>query len=265
VKNKSWIKTFARSGYASRGVIYTIIGFFTFLAAFGSGEKKDSRGALTEILQQPFGYILLGILIVGLISYSLWRLFQSIADADHHGLTAKGIAVRLALLVSAATYASLAYYSLARLDLVPSRSGDAEETYIEQARGLIGERYVALILASVFVIIAGAHIYKAVTRRYADHLKASDKAMVWIHPIAMSGLIARGIIFLVIGILLFFQFSRATNDNQDDIPSLKDVLSYVEQMPYSSVLLAALGIGIMLFAGYSFAEAKWRRINLTKI
>ena len=55
-------KTLARMGYGARGVVYLMIGGLALLTAFGEGGKTtDSRGAITEIMQQPFGEILLTI------------------------------------------------------------------------------------------------------------------------------------------------------------------------------------------------------------
>ncbi|WP_312145598.1 DUF1206 domain-containing protein, partial [Stutzerimonas kunmingensis] len=45
----------ARSGYAARGMVYVIVGFFAIMAALGSGETVDTRGAVQQLLGQPFG------------------------------------------------------------------------------------------------------------------------------------------------------------------------------------------------------------------
>src|SRR3954468_21694760 len=50
----------ARFGYAARGVVYLIIGFFSVVAAFGSGRPSGKKEALRALLSQPAGDILLG-------------------------------------------------------------------------------------------------------------------------------------------------------------------------------------------------------------
>jgi hypothetical protein len=59
---RAWIKAMARAGYAARGFVYLIIGFFAALAAFGRSEAKDTKGALETMLSQPFGTLLVGSL-----------------------------------------------------------------------------------------------------------------------------------------------------------------------------------------------------------
>jgi hypothetical protein len=88
--NRGWFKPFARTGYAARGLIYTVISFFAILAAIGSGEEMGSREALQTILGSAAGDASALILLVAMVSYVVWRLIQSIFDTDRHGLGLKG-------------------------------------------------------------------------------------------------------------------------------------------------------------------------------
>ena len=65
---------FARAGYAARGLIYLVIGIFAIGAAFWSFEKKDTKGAVLEVLQLPLGMALIIALLIGLAGYVGWRL-----------------------------------------------------------------------------------------------------------------------------------------------------------------------------------------------
>ena len=69
-----WATRIGRFGYAARGVVFCIIGFFLVLAAYQSdaGESRGLGGALRAIEQQPYGQWLLGIVAAGFISYGLF-------------------------------------------------------------------------------------------------------------------------------------------------------------------------------------------------
>ncbi len=260
--SKHWIKFLARAGYASRGIVYLIIGSFTVLAAFGAGDKKDSKGALRVVLDQPFGDVLLATLIVGLAGYILWRLVQSLLDTDDHGWSPRGLMVRAGLLASAFTYTTLALFSASLLGALPdSGSGGGSGGLAGAISGLVGMRYTSLGLGVVFLGVAIAHWWKAAQRKYAAHFKATEQQMSFIHPIAILGLVSRGAVFALISILLFYRFFNA-DSTSGSTPDVKDALEFVQGLPFGQWLLLIMGIGLILFSAYSFAESVWRRINV---
>lgn len=71
---EKWAMRTGRFGYAARGVVFCIIGFFLILAAYqaDAGESRGLGGALRAIEQQPYGAWLLGIVAAGFMSYGLF-------------------------------------------------------------------------------------------------------------------------------------------------------------------------------------------------
>ena len=256
-----WIRPLARFGYASRGAVYLIIGFFAMLSGLGPSANKDSKVALRTILEQPFGKALVAILIVGLIGYVIWRLIQSLLDTDAHGFSFKGLAVRAGLLASAATYAILATYALSLVGLLAFTRPDSSVSIADRIAGMVGTKPVLIVMLLVFAGAAIAHWYKAATRRYADHIDTNVAPMNFVHPIAMAGLFARGCVFAIIALLLFYRV-RSFAPSETEPPGLLDALQFVQQLSLGDLLLTALGLGLILFAGYSFCEALWRNINV---
>ena len=260
--DRGWFKPFARTGYAARGLIYTVISFFAILAAIGSGEEMGSREALQTILGSAAGDASALILLVAMVSYVIWRLIQSIFDTDRHGLGLKGAAIRAGLLASAGTYVILAVYTFG---LWQGSSDDGGSSFGDQITdalaGFFGSQVVALGLTVVFFGVGAAHIIKAYKRGYARHFEAPPEAMRFIHPVSRTGLVARGLAFIVVGVLFFNRGLSAANDGSST-PGVEDALSYVQQLPFGGLLLGAMGIGLAAFALYSFLQAIWRRINV---
>ncbi|HEX9133836.1 MAG TPA: DUF1206 domain-containing protein [Ktedonobacteraceae bacterium] len=68
-----------RLGYGALGVVFTIIGFFMIVAAvqFNPQQAKGLNTALSELLQLPFGRVLLGIVALGLIAYGVYSFVEA--------------------------------------------------------------------------------------------------------------------------------------------------------------------------------------------
>ena len=261
----TWVRWLARFGYGARGVVYLLIGGLTIWAAITAREALGKKEAIRTLLDEPFGKPLLLTLLVGLVGYVLWRLIQSIGDTDDHGHSAKGLGVRAGLLASAGTYTLFGWYCLSLV--VPGLgSGDGSQGALGRSRetfyGLLYNKWVALALGLVFLVVAGAHFWKAFKSKYAKHFVTDGKEMRFIHPVARTGLTARGIVLSIIGVLFASRFWKGDYDGDGAAPGLDDALAFVAGLPAGAWLLGALGVGLMLFAGYSILEAFYRRINV---
>lgn len=253
-KMKRWFRPLARIGYAARGLIYAVIGFFAALAAIGTGEALGSQDALLVLLSSEAGTAISYVLIVGFGFYALWRFIQAWSDVDRHGREAKGIAIRLGLAVSGVIYAALASYtwSLAR-----GGGGGGSGDWANMLAGLVGARWVAAGLALALASAGLAHIVKAVRERYTRYIDTDQSKMKIIHPVAKTGLIARGVVFLVLAFLLATRSVRGGEQ-----ASSKAALEFIQSLPLGWLLLTLMGLGLIAFALYSFAEAVYRRINV---
>jgi Domain of Unknown Function (DUF1206) len=106
---RRWIVPLARFGYAAKGAVYIIIGALAAMAAFNRGGRTtDPQGAFEEILSQPYGQILLGVIAVGLAGYALWCFIQAFKDTENKDSGAKGILIRCGYGVVGLIHASLA-------------------------------------------------------------------------------------------------------------------------------------------------------------
>lgn len=256
-----WIRPLARFGYASRSVVYLIIGFFAVLSGLGQQGNKDTKGALRVVLEQPFGQVLVTLLIIGLLGYVVWRLIQSLMDTDGHGWSPKGIAVRGGLLASAFTYGVLTVYALSLIGFSSIATGDSSPGLADRIASLVGSGPVVAAMSVIFAGVAIAHWYKAFTRGYASHFDKADAHMSIVHPVAMLGLFARGMVFAIIAMLLVYRLTTQSSGNTDP-PGLIHALRFVQDLPAGGVLLTTLGVGLVLFSAYSAFEALWRNINV---
>ena len=261
MSNNSKISVMARLGYIARGVVYLIIGGLAVTAAFGTGgQTTDSKGALLTLLNQPFGAILLGLVGIGLACYAVWRFIQAIADIDHHGSDAKGLAVRGGLLTGAITHVLLAVFaiSLAIGWGYSSGGGDGPQDW---TAWLLNKPFGQWLVGIVGVIIIGvgiAHFVKALQEKYKQYLAMGADKMRWASPISKFGLSARGVVFCIIGGFLIVAAYQA---QPEEARGLGGALQALQEQPYGPWLLGVVALGLVAFGVYSFIEARYRRIN----
>jgi hypothetical protein len=250
----------ARAGYLTRGIVYMIVGWMAVQAAIAGGnpgKTTGAKGALLEVLGEPFGQIMLGLLIIGLIGYALWRSFQAVFDADNHGTGAKGIAVRGGLLVSAVSHTMLAIFAIG---LITGWGADVSngKDWTAELLGTGWGRWVVAIIGFAVIGAGLAQGYKAARGKYKDRLQIDGQKIRWISPVCIFGLFARGVVFVIIGI---FFVSSALHLNPGHAKGMKGALIALQGQPYGGVLFLIVAFGLVAFALYSLVEARYRRIS----
>lgn len=253
-----WLKFVARLGYAARGAVYVIIGILALLAALGmGGQTTGPEGALSTLRGQPFGHVLLGAVALGLFGHAMWRFLQSVMDTDRHGHDAKGLAVRAGLFASCLAHLSLALYA-ASLIRDPSQGGSSEGDFTRWLMSQPGGQ-IAVILVGVVTVIAGiAQIWRGFARKYEKYLVIDETKRKALGPICSVGLIARGVVFGIVGALAIV---AGVNTNPEEAKGIDGALQMLQGGAFGRILLGAVALGLIAFAAYSFVLALYRRIE----
>lgn len=253
----------ARGGYAARGVVYFIIGIFALLAARGAGQPADSHDSLQALLAQPFGNVLVGIVIAGLLAFAAWRVLQATRDVDRHGRNFKGLAIRAGLLAGAATYGLLAFFALGLLVSGLKRAGGSGDGQTSDLLAhLLSWDHSNLLVYLVALVPLGlgiVHIVKGWKASFEKYFEADEDVMRYVRPVSRFGLVARGVAFLEIAALLALSGSSYQAMHP---PGMKEALQGLQDLPGGGLILLVVALGLIAFAAYSFAEAAWRRIKM---
>lgn len=256
------ITLLARAGYGARGIVYLLIGGLAALAALGQGgQTTDSRGVLERILFAPWGDLLLGIMVVGLMGFALWRGIQAIKDTDHHGMDVKGIVIRAALLISAITHIMLAFFAVSLIFTLDSSSGGSGSGSKDAATWLIGQSFGRWLVAVVGVALVGAgvaHVVKAMKTQFDRHFNMPTQTQYWAYPICRFGLIVRGLVFAIVGI---FFIMAAYQFDPDEAGGIAEVFTMLRSQVFGRTLLVLVASGLFAFGIYSMLEAVYRRIH----
>ncbi|MGX5915019.1 DUF1206 domain-containing protein [Aliidiomarina sp. Khilg15.8] len=253
-------KVLAKMGYVARGVIYLTIGSLTLMSALGmQGEQTGSKGAILTIKSQPVGEFMLVLLVAGLCGYVIWRSIQGITDTDDHGHSLKGLVIRGGLIISAATHAVLAYWVV---KLLFHQSDDSSGQSASSAvSNYLNEEMSTLLFGGIGVVVmlvGVAHLYKGYTSGFKKYMDLPKGEHLWLTPICQFGLMARGVVWLIIGWIVLRSAIAAGSSDQKGIT---DALEWLNNTPYGNWLIIIISIGLVAFGAYSFIEAIYRRVE----
>jgi hypothetical protein len=255
-----WVERFGRAGLVAKGVLYGVIAILAIDVALGSREKSpDKNGALRTIAEQPFGRALLSLLALGLAAYALWQLSLAIFDREDEGEDAKGLAKRGAALARAGWYGVLCGLTVSTL--VGNGSGNSNEQ--QKTAGIFdrpGGRYLVYAAGLAFLGAAAFNGYRAITCKFNKKLKrgemneAEEAAAT---GVGILGHLARAVVFCLIGLFLI---RAAWEFDPKEARGLDGALLELAQQPYGELLLGAVAVGLLAYAFYCFAQARYRRI-----
>lgn len=261
-RTRSRLEGLARLGYAARGAVTLVVGGLALLAALSrGGQVTGSRGAIQAIFAQPLGAVLIGVAAAGLFGFALWRVFQSLLDADGRGRDTKALLARAGQLVSAVTYAGLGVFALSLVLGRGSGGGDEEGAAQDWTAWLLAQPFGRWLVAAAGLAVVGAALAmarQAWTARFRRHLACDAAAARWVVPLGRLGYAARAVVFLLIGGFLIL---AAWQSDPSEARGLGGALLALQVQPYGRLLFGVVAAGLAAFGAFEFAEARYRRID----
>ncbi|MDQ3721768.1 MAG: DUF1206 domain-containing protein [Actinomycetota bacterium] len=239
---------------------YGIIGVLALQLAVGAGGKTTTqRGAMLEIAERPFGRALLIAMIIGLASYALWRLVR--AGIGHGTQDTDSAGERIAGAASGLAYLALSFTAIQIL--VGANSGGGTSSPKRTTGGILDWTGGTTIVATIGAILIGVALYQGYAALSKRFLKDSNTTQLTrdveraFTALGVFGHLARMVVFGLVGYGLA---KAAINYNPRDAIGLDGALSQVSHYSYGPVLLGIVATGLIGFALYSIADARYRKI-----
>jgi hypothetical protein len=250
----------ARAGLVARGVIYAVIGLLAVKLALGDGGKTtNQKGALRTIVEQPFGKALLILTAVGLAGYAIWRLVR--AALGHGPEGADDTKERIGGLVSGLAYGAL---FITALSILFGSGGGGGSRGPDKATGGVLDwpaGQVLVVIAGLVLIGVGIDQgIKAVKGEFLDKSKTdemSEGVERSFTALGVFGHLARMVVFALIG---WFLIRAAIDYEPDKAVGLDGALAALGRSSYGPVLLGIVAAGLLGFAAYSIADARYRKV-----
>lgn len=257
------LETLARLGYASKAVIYILIGGLAAAAALNRGGRvTDRSGALRVILTQPHGRAILLVLAIGLCGYGLWRVLDAFFDPDGHGTSFGGLVTRIGNVAKAAIYGMLGIEAF-RLTRGFGGSSGGGSMRLLAARMLdvpFGEWLLGL--AGLIVVAYGAsEIVSAAREKVGKRIDIGclpPRARKPLINIGRFGVAARAVIIVVLGIFLV---RAALQHDPSEAGGVRESMLELLRAFESRWVLATIALGLVAYGVYQAVHAYCRRIR----
>jgi hypothetical protein len=252
-----------RLGYAVKGFLYVAIGLIAIAGALGkSNTPADQLGAIVAFSKLPYASIFMWVILIGLISYSLWGVVRAAFDPLHKGNDLKGLMARGGFLLSAITYASFVIPTYHLIN--GARGGAGTNSTVKlvttvmnmpMGRWLIGAVGLAAIAAGLYQVYMG--IKMNFDQFYKPYELSSEQFRV-AKQMGRFGTAARGVVFAIVGGFLVLAAYQA---NPGHARGFDGAFKYLAHQPYGLWILGIIALGLIAFGLYSLMMAAWLRIR----
>jgi hypothetical protein len=256
-KNSGAARALARAGYIASGMLHVLVGWLAVQLALGRPTgAPDESGAFRTLAQAPGGELLLWAVAVGFAALALWQLTTAVVgvpNAEHQaGARAKSVAKAGLYGVLAASSAQYAGGS--------GGAGSNEESMTAGVMAMPGGRWLVGAVGLVIVAVGVYHVVKGARKKFLSDLAGTGGRSV--RPVVVqlgrAGYVAKGIALGVVGGLVV---AAAATADASRAGGLDEALRTMRDQPYGSVLLLVIGLGVAAFGCYSFARARFARLE----
>jgi len=254
--NSKHAEALARFGLTARGAIYIVMGLLTLSVAKGNSEDVDQRGALREVLHQPFGTLLVVLLAVGFAGYSLWRFSEALFGVTGH---AGSTFARVVSAFRGLIYAVLSFTAIAVLRGSNASQAEQQRGYAAEVMSHTGGRWVVGLVGLAVVVVGAILVFEGVTRkfmRYFPEGQLDAKVRSTIQTVGVIGNVSRGSVFAGAGALVVL---AAWNYEPSKAAGIDATVQLLRDHSLTWLLVLA-GLGLIAFGCYGLLEARYRRV-----
>jgi len=256
------LENLARIGLVAYGLVHLLVAWLALQLAWGGGGgEADQSGALATLAQSPVGKPLLWVIAVGLIALAVWQAAEALhaRGAVHGGGQQKKKAFQKIVksVAKAVVYVALAVSAFRFAVGSGKSSAQQQQQGTAGVFGWPGGRFLVAIAAIVLVVVGAVHVYNGLKKTFLKQIDLADApptATRLITRLGQAGFPAKGVALAVVGVL--FGYAAITFD-PSKASGLDGAMRTILSAPFGEVLLTLVAIGIVAFAAFLFARARY--------
>ncbi len=246
----------ARAGLVGKAMLYGLFALLAINIVTGSGSSS-TQGAIERVAQGSFGRVILVALTLGLVGLTAWKVLQAIAGDPVEGSDPSD---RLIFALEGASYAAVAAAAVGVLISNWSGSsssgggGDSKEEATATVLEWPGGRWLVMAAGLAIIGFALYEIYKhAVNSGFRERLVEVDE------KVELAGRVGYGAKGAITAIAGGFLLIAGYRHDADQTKGISGVLQELADVAWGQVLLWLVAFGLILYALFCLAEAKFRR------
>jgi hypothetical protein len=259
----SFVGKLGRVGYATKGIVYGTIAIIAIYSAIVGGTSASAENAsLFSILAGGwFGIFVLVALMVGMLCYSTWRIFEGAFL-----LRVRRDAPPLRKFVSGRVvpFASATFYIIYAVSLVLIIIDAGGTTGISTAlASSVGGQVILVIGGLILFGVAVEQIVGVCRRKFERDMnrkaleknKHARRAVFWCGSIGITG---RACLFALLGVLfmrLAFDPSLTTASSKS---GFSEAIGQFQTSIYGMIILIIVALGLLVFTLFCFLQVRYK-------
>ena len=250
----------ARFGFAAKGIVTIMVGGLALRYAVGwGGRLTGPQGAIQSVLDEPFGLIILTVLALGLAGYAVWMLLAAIMDAERKGSGFRGLAERVAFLVTGVGYALLAYAAVRLLLGRGAGRGASLDDLVAAVLTPRAGRWLVGLVGGIVMTAGLLQLRLGITGGFRNSLRrdVSRGERVVIVVVGGAGYLALGILSLLVGYSLV---EVAVDYDPSEAAGWDEALWLLPRLQEGRWLLGVVSTGLILYGFYSVLLVRYRAL-----
>ncbi|HZQ87948.1 MAG TPA: DUF1206 domain-containing protein [Acidimicrobiales bacterium] len=252
LRRADWETWLGQVGMIARGLLYALVGYLAAAVALRHDKgQADNKGALQLLARQPLGRLFLLAIAIGFCAYAGWRVVEAV-QADKWLKRAGYVGKALIYVALTASAGKLAF-----------GHGDGgkqrEVDLTAKALHLPGGRVLVVVAGLGVVAIACANFWRIFSGKYEEALpnrrsKKSRQARSILQPVAVVGLVGRGVAFVLVGV---FIVAAALHRNAGEAGGLDAALRRLRAHAFGPPILLVIAAGLFAYALFCFMQSRW--------
>ena len=255
------VEWLTRFGFICYGVLHALIAYLAIEIAFGGASTEgDQSGAFKKVAEQPFGKVILIVMVVGLAGLAIWQaLLAIVGHTDQRGK--QRIFERIASGARAVIYAALAVTAGKVVAGAPASSAGSQQN---ATQGIMAKPAGVWLIGLIGVVVIGVGagmIWYGLKHKFDDKLhtgRMSHRTRQVVRRLGQIGYPGKGIAYGIVGVLLVD--AAITHDPQES-RGLDAALRTLAGKPFGVVALIVIAIGFLAYGVFCVFQARYRKVG----